>query len=128
MRRWKRKSIHAAESIKAHLHEARQALAGYRSIYHVKTGHWETIGSGEHLVPMLRNGHCISPDNLIEDGDAFVERFVLPKTESKTEFLARFAKADYAPELFFEGTMLEAAKANPEALWKLVTWRRWADK
>ena len=73
---------------------------------------------------MLQDGRRANLDDLIAGGDEFVERFVLPQTDKEEEFLSRFAKADYAPELLFEGNILDNARANPEALWKLANLRK----
>lgn len=78
----------------------------------------------EQLDPMLQDGRRANLDDLIAGGDEFVERFVLPQTDKEEEFLSRFAKADYAPELLFEGNILDNARANPEALWKLANLRK----
>ncbi|MEG0778923.1 MAG: hypothetical protein RSG55_08750 [Oscillospiraceae bacterium] len=73
---------------------------------------------------MLRNGQHAHIDALIAQGDAFVQRFILPKTDAEIQFLTRFAQADYAPELLFEGAILNNARKNPEALWKLANLKK----
>lgn len=78
----------------------------------------------DQLDPMLQNGRHAKLDELIAQGNAFVQRFVLPQTDKEKQFLERFAQADYAPELLFEGEMLDNARANPEALWKLTNLKK----
>ncbi len=76
------------------------------------------------LDPMLQNGQHAEINELIAQGDAFIQRYVLPQTDNEKQFLERFAQVDYAPELLFEGEMLVNAKANPEALWKLANLKK----
>lgn len=84
----------------------------------------------DQLVPMLRsNNRQISLQKLIEDGEAFIERFVLPRNESECEYLTRFATGEYCPELIFDSnSMTQAAKESPEALWKLQNIKKLASQ
>ena len=75
----------------------------------------------EQLYPMLRDrDERPSLEALIETADAFIANRVLPRTEREQEYLERFAAGDYEPSLLFnDQTMVDAALANPQALWKL---------
>ncbi|MBQ9043526.1 MAG: hypothetical protein IJ111_12030 [Eggerthellaceae bacterium] len=56
----------------------------------------------------------------MEGAEEFVREHVLPRTDAEKEYLDRFARADYAPELLFDSAaMVDAAMSNPQALWKL---------
>ncbi len=75
----------------------------------------------EQLYPMLRSGgKQPTLAALMQDAADFVNGYVVPRTEAEAEYLERFAAADYQPELLFnEPAIAEAARVNPEALWKL---------
>ena len=62
---------------------------------------------------------------LIVNAEQFIERRVLPRTDSERKYLELFAAGDYRPELLFSDTRrAEAAEQNPAALWKLQNLRR----
>ena len=84
----------------------------------------------DQLVPMLRtNNHQTSLQQLVEDVEAFIERFVLPRNESECEYLSRFSTGEYLPELIFDNElMVQAAKDSPEALWKLQNIKKLASQ
>ena len=75
----------------------------------------------EQLYPMLSEREDPpSLEALIEGAEEFVREHVLPRTDAEKEYLDRFARADYAPELLFDSAaMVDAAMSNPQALWKL---------
>jgi predicted nucleotidyltransferase component of viral defense system len=80
----------------------------------------------DQLYPMLRVSERPTLDSMIEIAEGFISRFVLPKSETECDYLARFAQADYRPELLFDDNSLAATAAgqNPEALWKLHNLKR----
>lgn len=80
----------------------------------------------EQLHPMLSDRDAKPAlEDLIVEADRFIRTRVLPRTDSEEEYLARFAKGDYAPALVFDDErMARAAEASPQALWKLQNLRK----
>lgn len=80
----------------------------------------------DQLLPMLRFGdEKPTLEGLIADSDKFIAKYVLPKSDSELEYLERFAKGDYQPELLFgDGPIAQAALDSPEAQWKLTNLRK----
>lgn len=80
----------------------------------------------DQLLPMLRLGdEEPTLEGLIGDSDAFIEKYVLPKTDSELEYLERFARGDYQPQLLFgEEPIAQAALNSPEAQWKLTNLKK----
>lgn len=75
----------------------------------------------DQLLPMLRSSdNKPTLEGLMEEAEEFVERYILPRTDTEQEYLDRFAQGDYQPPLLLtDPVMAEAASKNPEALWKL---------
>ena len=75
----------------------------------------------EQLYPMLRRN--VKPptlESLIGDARSFIDGYVLPRTSREREYLERFSRGDFRPDLLFEDEgMIEAALISPEAQWKL---------
>lgn len=80
----------------------------------------------EQLWPMLRlDAGRPTMAELIARANAFVDDLVLPRGEAEREYLDRFAKGDYRPELLFDDeAMSHAALESPEAKWKLRNLRQ----
>jgi hypothetical protein len=56
----------------------------------------------QQLYPMLRSGNQPSLESLINAAEIFINDYVLPQDDRDREYLARFANADYRPELLFD--------------------------
>ena len=80
----------------------------------------------DQLHPMLSERNELPGlETLVRDAETFVGERVLPRTESEREYLSLFAQGDYHPELLFEDEgMARAAKASPQAQWKLSNLKR----
>lgn len=80
----------------------------------------------DQLLPMLRRGgDRPTLTDLMRDGESFVERYVLPRTDVEREYLERFAAGEFRPVLVFpDEAMADAASRSPEALWKLRNLRK----
>lgn len=73
------------------------------------------------LHPMLLSGELPSLRTMIETAQAFLSEVSRPVDADESAFLARFANADFAPELLFSDypNTLAAARADPAAAWKI---------
>lgn len=80
----------------------------------------------EQLYPMLRSStERPTIEELLEDAEHFIARWVLPRTDEEREYLDRLAGGHYSPELVFpDKSMARAATENPEALWKVKNLRK----
>ena len=80
----------------------------------------------EQLYPMLRQREGLPTiDSLILDAEAFIDSYVMPRSDDEREYLERFAAGDYQPGLLFsDADMARRASQSPEALWKLKNLRR----
>ena len=80
----------------------------------------------EQLYPMLRQREGLPTiDSLILDAEAFIDSYVMPRSDDEREYLERFAAGDYQPGLLFsDADMARRASQNPEVLWKLKNLRR----
>jgi len=80
----------------------------------------------DQLYPMLRLSERPSLETMVDTAEDFINRFVLPQHDTEREYLERFSRADYCPELLFgeDSLMTAAARLNPEALWKLQNLKR----
>ena len=78
------------------------------------------------LYPMLRQHEGLPTiDSLILDAEAFIDSYVMPRTDDEREYLDRFSSGDYQPGLLFrDADMARRASLNPEALWKLKNLRK----
>jgi len=81
------------------------------------------------LYPMLRSLERPSLETMIDTAESFIERFVLPRDDAEREYLERFSRAVYCPELLFgeASPMTAAARLNPEALWKHQNLKKMAE-
>ena len=80
----------------------------------------------DQLYPMLRSLERPSLETMVDTAESFINRFVLPRDDAEREYLERFSRAVYSPELLFgeASPMTTAARLNPEALWKLQNLKR----
>ena len=78
------------------------------------------------LLPMLRAvDERPTLQKLIASAEQFIERRVLPRTDSERKYLELFAAGDYRPALLFPDTRMAAtAEQSPAALWKLQNLKR----
>ena len=80
----------------------------------------------DQLYPMLRSSdERPGLEPLMAAAEEFVADWVQPRADGEREYLDRFARGDYRPELVFaDADMAHAAEVNPEALWKLQNLRK----
>jgi predicted nucleotidyltransferase component of viral defense system len=73
------------------------------------------------LYPLLLAGDEPALHDMIATAHEFVASVSPPRDDDEAEYLARAAKADFAPELLFADypDTLAAAKADPAAAWKM---------
>jgi hypothetical protein len=80
----------------------------------------------DQLLPMLRlSGDEPTLFVLMKRAEDFIAEYVLPRNDDERLYLEHFAKGEYCPELLFgEEEIARAAKASPEAQWKLANLRK----
>ena len=80
----------------------------------------------DQLIPMLRSRDARPTlGGLMDDAEALIRDYVLPRNADERQYLELFARGDYQPELLFgEGTVADAAKCSPEAQWKLANLKK----
>jgi len=83
------------------------------------TGHDRELG--EALYPMLSFSDRPALPAMIETAESFVRAVFQPTDDAEAEYLARAARADFAPDLLFADypDTLAAAQADPSAAWKM---------
>jgi hypothetical protein len=73
------------------------------------------------LHPMLRSNDRPTLENMIAVAEQFIGEVSQPHDDAESEYIARAARADFAPELLFSDypDTLAAALADPAARWKM---------
>lgn len=73
------------------------------------------------LYPMLKaEEHKPSIEELTEKAKLFINKFLIPSEEDEINFYDKFKQGIYEPELLFtDDKIINNAKRNPSALWKL---------
>jgi predicted nucleotidyltransferase component of viral defense system len=81
------------------------------------------------LYPVLQANDRPRLKDMIEKAELFVAKYVIPRDEDEKQFLECFASAIYKPKLLFAQwpEILERAKNNPSAKWKLLNLQKMAD-
>lgn len=74
------------------------------------------------LYPMLRAEEAKPPlKTLVDSAAGFIDRWVVPKDEGELEFMNRFTRGEFEPELVFgKNDISSRTLLSPEAAWKLA--------
>lgn len=80
----------------------------------------------DQLLPMLHSrNEEPTLAGLMEDAEAFISTYILPRNSEERLYLKLFAQGEYRPELLFgDCDIARAAKVSPEAQWKLANLKK----